>query len=251
MLSVGLEVKYMSDAMLAKPSILETIKSFYRRRISLSLLDSLDKPFRDALISMYRGKPQLGDGDQMYEMENSGTKISPKQGMWLYDLCRKVKPQATLEIGLAYGFSMLFFLAALKKNGHGQHTAIDPFPWHGIAYAKARQVGMPLEVINELSERAGVDLTRAGTKFDVIFIDGNHRFDNVLCDFTLFANVCNMNGYIVLDDMWMKSVRAAWSFIRNNRSDFSCVSTPIRNIGVFKKVGEDKRRWDHFNSFSA
>jgi predicted O-methyltransferase YrrM len=184
-------------------------------------------------------------------MENSGTKISPKQGMWLYDLCCKVKPQATLEIGLAYGFSMLFFLAALKKNGHGQHTAIDPFPWHGMAYAKARQIGMPLEVVNELSERAGVDLARAGRKFDVIFIDGNHRFDNALCDFTLFAKVCNMNGYIVLDDMWMKSVRAAWSFIRNNRSDFGAVSTPIYNIGVFKKIGEDKRSWDHFNSFSA
>jgi predicted O-methyltransferase YrrM len=236
---------------IVKPSILETIKGFYRRRNSLDSLDSLDQPFRDALVSMYRGEPQLGDGDQMYEMENSGTKISPKQGMWLYDLCRKVKSQATLEIGLAYGFSMLFFLAALKKNGHGQHTAIEPFPWHGMAYAKARQVGMPLEVINELSERAGVDFARAGRKFDVIFIDGNHRFDNVLCDFTLFAKVCNMNGYIVLDDMWMKSLRAACSFIRNNRSDFSGVSTPIRNVGVFKKIGEDKRSWDHFNSFSA
>jgi predicted O-methyltransferase YrrM len=241
----------MSYAITATRSVVDRIKTLYGRRISLDLLNSLDQPFRDALISMYRGEPQLGDGGETHEMANADTTISPIQGMWLYDLCRTVKPQATLEIGLGYGFSMLFFLAALKRNGQGQHAVIDPFPWHGIAYAKARQVDMPLEVINEVSERAGVDLTRAGRTFDLIFVDGNHRFDNVLCDFTLFAKVCNVNGYIIMDDMWMRSVRAACSFIRNNRSDFIGIQTPLPNIAVFKKIDEDKRTWDHFKSFSA
>jgi predicted O-methyltransferase YrrM len=108
---------------------------------------------------------------------------------------------------------------------------------------------MPLEIIQELSERAAVDLTRAGRKFDVIFIDGNHRFDNVLVDFTLLANLCNAGGHVIMDDMWMKSVHTASSFIKRNRDDFALVSTPIRNISVFKKIGEDKRPWDHFVAF--
>ena len=52
-------------------------------------------------------------------------------------------------------------------------------------------------------------ISQGPEEIDVIFIDGNHRFDNVLCDFTLFANVCDMNGYIVLDDMWILEVRGA------------------------------------------
>jgi len=44
-----------------------------------------------------------------------------------YELCRKVKPQATLEIGLAYGFSTIYFLAVLAENGNGHHSSIDPY----------------------------------------------------------------------------------------------------------------------------
>jgi hypothetical protein len=45
----------------------------------------------------------------------------------IYELCRKVKPQATLEIGLTYGFSTIYFLAVLAENGNGRHSSIDPY----------------------------------------------------------------------------------------------------------------------------
>lgn len=230
-------------------TLLEKAKRYYHQRQSVDILNAIDQPFRDALISLYRGEPQHGDGGQAFAMEYLGTKISPQQGVWIYNLCCEIKPAATIEIGLAYGFSMLFFLAALKKNNKGQHTAIDPFPWNGIAYCKAREVGMPLEVINELSERAGVDLARNERKFDVIFIDGNHRFDNALIDFSLYSKVCRIHGYIILDDMWMRSIQAVVRFLRKNRRDFELVSTPIPNIAVFRKVAEDARPWDHFKRF--
>lgn len=230
-------------------TLLEKAKRYYRQRQSLDVLNAIDQPFRDALISLYRGEPQRGDGDQVFAMEFLGTKISPEQGIWIYNLCREIKPEATLEIGLAYGFSMLFFLAASKKNGKGSHTAIDPFPWNGVAYCKAREVAMPLEAINELSERAGVDLARNERKFDVIFIDGNHRFDNALMDFSLFSRVCSLHGYVILDDMWMSSIQAVVRFLKKNRTDFELVPTPVPNIAVFKKIAEDTRRWDHFKRF--
>lgn len=230
-------------------SFLERTKRYYHRHQSLDVLNALDQPFRDALISLYRGEPQRGDGGQVFAMEYLGTKISPQQGIWIYNLCREIKPEATIEIGLAYGFSMLFFLAALKKNNKGSHTAIDPFPWNGVADYKAKEVGMPLEAINELSERAGVDLVRNERKFDVIFIDGNHRFDNALIDFSLYSKICSLHGYIILDDMWMRSIQAVVRFLKKNRIDFEPVSTPVSNIAVFRKVAEDTRHWDHFKHF--
>src|SRR5438046_254678 len=67
------------------------------------LLAALDQRFRSPLLSMYRGEPQFGTDGQPHPIDKI-TRISPSQGMWLYDLCLSVKPKATLEIGLAYGY---------------------------------------------------------------------------------------------------------------------------------------------------
>lgn len=50
----------------------------------------------------------------------------------------------------------------------------------------------------------------AAEKFDLIFIDGSHRFDDVLVDFTLAAELCPIGGSIVFDDAFMKSI---WTVI--------------------------------------
>lgn len=92
---------------------------------------------------MYAGDGQRGTDGENHSI-NPATGISPAEGMWIYELCRKIKPQATLEIGLAYGFSTLYFLAALAANNSGQHTSIDPYQmkvpgqWAGIG-AGARE----------------------------------------------------------------------------------------------------------------
>src|ERR1035441_7047606 len=65
------------------------------------LLDPLPDRFRSPLLSMYAEEPQMGrDGDK-HTLDGS-TKISPAQGMWIYELCRARKPANTLEIGVAY-----------------------------------------------------------------------------------------------------------------------------------------------------
>ena len=56
--------------------------------------------------------------------------------------------------------------------------------------------------------------------FDIIVVDGRHLFDLALVDFTLSAELCSMGGYIILDDMWMRSVQRVVGFIRTNRKDF-------------------------------
>src|ERR1700732_650879 len=107
-----------------------------------SLLGPLDEPFRSALLSMYRGEPQLGNDGKPCEIDPL-TNIDPANAMWLYDAYRHLAPGASLEIGMAYGFSTLFFLAAIAKNATGAHTAIDPFQrsaWHGVGIEKVRQV---------------------------------------------------------------------------------------------------------------
>src|ERR1700737_2131750 len=65
-------------------------------------LAALDPRFRFPLLSMFRGESQLGTDGQLHSIDKN-TKISPSEGMWLYDLCVSIKPKSTLEIGMAYG----------------------------------------------------------------------------------------------------------------------------------------------------
>jgi predicted O-methyltransferase YrrM len=218
-----------------------------------NVLEPLDPSFAAALKSMYAWQPQMGTDGSMHILDGI-TKISPEGGMWIYELCRKIKPKRTLEIGLAYGFSTMYFLAAIKANAMGSHVAMDPFQitlWHGIGLKKAQEMGMDrsLRFIQEKDVFGLPALAREGLQFEVIFIDGNHRFDNVLLDFTLSDYVCVKGGYIILDDLWMPSIRKAVSFIESNRSDYQRQDTPIASIRVFKKLDDDRRQWYHFVRF--
>jgi predicted O-methyltransferase YrrM len=216
------------------------------------ILSPLPQPFRSALISMYNGDQQLGSDGERHSLDTK-TKIAPEQGVWLYDLCREAKPKTTLEIGLAYGYSTVYFLAAIRENGVGHHTAVDPFQsdWHGIGLCQLRSLGMSdsFRFIEEKSVSALVYFGDRGERFEMIFIDGNHRFDNALVDFTLSAELCPIAGCIILDDMWMPSIRRVVAFIRSNRKDFEELKTPVSNIAAFRRIGEDTRPWDHYVEF--
>lgn len=180
--------------------------------------------------------------------------------MWLYDLCVSVQAKATLEIGMAFGYSTLYFLAAIARNGSGRHTAIDPFQsasWRGIGLAHAQATcsekvwDSAFQLIEDRSDRVSTDLARSHSTFDVIFIDGGHRFDDVLADFYLYAPLCAVGGHMVFDDIWMHSIQTVAAFIRANRTDFVEVPTSEPNICVFRKVGEDGREWTHFRKFTV
>lgn len=194
---------------------------------------------------MYRCDPQLGSDGDLHSIDET-TRISAEAGLSLYELCKSRDARATLEVGMAYGFSTLYFLAAGCT-----HTAIDPFEltrWHGIALANARKLGVPLEFIAESSFNALAQLAASNRKFDVILIDGNHRFDDVLVDFTLSALLCDIGSVILLDDLWMPSISLVREFIRENRKDFLELTSHQR-FALFQKLQEDGRSWDHFSDF--
>jgi predicted O-methyltransferase YrrM len=219
----------------------------------------LEVDFRDGLLSMYRGEPQRGADGLLHEIDET-TRISIAEGMILRALCLENGVTSSLEVGLGYGFSTLFLLAAHAGRGGGRHTAIDPYQatdWHGIGATQAKAlVSRPswsapvsFEWIEDCSHRALVDLERMGRRFGLVFIDGYHRFDDVLVDFYLAAKLCEPDCLVVFHDMWLESIQAVASFIRHNRNDFSEVTTPCENLCVFRRVADDRREWSHFIDF--
>lgn len=217
---------------------------------------SLDPYFRSALASMYRGEPQFGSDGQFHSIDKK-TRTHPENGMWIYDFYRSTKPKSSLEIGLAYGYSTLFIMAAMYETKIGHHTMIDPNQnshWKGIGLThaqKASELGLHFSFIEDRSDYAFVDLARANRKFDFIFIDGNHKFDDVLVDFYLYASLCSVGGHVIFDDYTYNSIQSVIAFIRANRSDFKEIHNTPDSWCVFERIGHDQRHWKHFKKFKV
>jgi predicted O-methyltransferase YrrM len=181
------------------------------------------------------------------------TRISPEQGNALFQIAQQPNVNSCLEIGLAYGFSTIHILEGLVGKSGANHTAIDPFAdeyWGGVGLRAVQNLGFHnFQWIKDLSIHAITNFIKVKQKFDYIYIDGNHRFDDILVDFYLSDQVLNINGFLILDDMWMKSSQLVKKFISTNR-EYEEIKTNIENIAVFKKRLDDSRNWDHWVDFT-
>jgi hypothetical protein len=122
--------------------------------------------------------------------------------------------------------------------------------WHGIGIERVREVGMQdhFRFVEAKSAQALPQLAAEHRTFEIILIDGDHRFDGQFADFVLADNLCPQGGYLLFHDIWMPATQKLAAFIRNNRPDYVSLKTGV-NIGAFQKRGEDRRNWDHFVSF--
>jgi predicted O-methyltransferase YrrM len=204
---------------------------------------------------MYRGEAQAMPDGKSQELVHLASGLSPEKGLWLYEEYRRLAPRASLETGMAYGFSTIYLLAAIAKNGTGNHIAVDRFEnsyFASIGVENVRRLGQAehFRLIEDSSVQAAAALEKEKQTFDFIFIDDGHLFDLVCLDFTVFAPLLNKGGWIVFDDLWMPSVRTAVNFIQTNRPDFREISA-LWPLAAFERIGEDRRLWDHFVPFAS
>lgn len=181
------------------------------------------------------------------------TRIGPLQGAVLHRLVRQTGALRTLEVGFAFGYSTIWLLDALPPGA--RHVAVDPHEralYAGVGLFQVQQLmaAAHFEWRGAYAIHALSDAIRAGERHDLIFIDGNHRFDDVLVDFYLADQALRPGGIMAFDDMWMPSVRSAVSFVASNRA-YQPVTQPEGNMAVFQKVADDTRDWQHYVPFQV
>lgn len=208
---------------------------------------------RRILEAMYAAEPQLGTDGGLHSIDKV-TRISWDEGLFLKSLHERLRPELSIEVGLAYGFSTVYMLSAMKDGCYGSHIAIDPWQsknWHGIGLNKAVEMGMSdrFTLIEKDSANALAELREQGKRAQFFFIDGGHRFDNVILDFLLADKICDVNGYILFDDLWMPAIKKVCNFIEKNRKDYVPIGTPVRNLWGYQKIANDCRNWRHFVNF--
>jgi predicted O-methyltransferase YrrM len=140
---------------------------------------------------------------------------------------RERKPERTLEVGLAFGASTLVFCSEHDRLGHEaskQHTAIDPIqPYQlydeaGVYAVERAGLVSFLDYHPEYSEFALPRLLGEGRRYDFIYIDGSHLFENVLIDAFYCAKLLTDGGLIAFDDCADPHVAKVITFIRSNLS---------------------------------
>jgi predicted O-methyltransferase YrrM len=216
---------------------------------------SLHQTTLDVLADMYEADKMYGTESDRPVLINKDPRILIEQGAIMNEIMRSHSVKRSLEIGFCYGFSTIWMIDALRQKRDALHVAIDPYEktlWHGIGITQVNRLasGVRFEWIENFSIHALSDLIRKEEKFDFIYIDGNHRFDDVIVDFYLSNEALRIGGLIAFDDMWMNAVRTATNFILSNRA-YKLVPQPIDNMLVLKKIGYDDRDWAHFNTFSV
>lgn len=147
--------------------------------------------------------------------------ISAAEGDALRSWVVRERATHTIEVGFGYGISALFILDGLIEKGGARHVAIDPnqstrFADVGLQLVDEAGLTDSREFHAEPSELALPRLLADGRRFDLAFVDGNHRFDGVFVDLVFLGWLVRRGGIVFLDDYQLPSVaKAAASFTGN------------------------------------
>lgn len=132
------------------------------------------------------------------------------QGYALYTFCVEQKIERTLEIGLGYGASALFFLSAHAELQRGRHTAVDPFQqleFNGVGLKFIADSGLQdrFSFCPVTSKDGLAKLARRQEFFDLVYIDADHSVYGVLADFLGANAVLCEGGFLAFDDSYFRS----------------------------------------------
>jgi cephalosporin hydroxylase len=157
------------------------------------------------------------------------------------NLMLELKPEQTIEIGLAFGGSCLTFAAThrdLNREPSKQHTAIDPFQesqWDGVGEVLLERSGLSdyVDVLGVLSSAALPKLIDGHRTFDMAYVDGSHQFEDVFVDFYFIHELLSVGGVILFDDSTDPHVRKVLGFIETNYDPY------YEKMSVAKYRGDD------------
>ncbi|MEO8291616.1 MAG: class I SAM-dependent methyltransferase [Actinomycetota bacterium] len=148
--------------------------------------------------------------------------IGLEEGLALREWVQTERALRTLETGLGYAISTLFICEGLLANGpDGRHVAADPYQLRGLPIHQTTYAGVGLQALEEAGVRDIIEfyeeesqivlprLPGEGRRFDLAFLDGNHRFEGVFLDLIYSGRLLKEGGIIFVDDTQLPGVRRA------------------------------------------
>jgi predicted O-methyltransferase YrrM len=226
----------------------------------------------DTLSSLRAARERIYSSGQITGLDGSTKPVWPvgltrERGEAIRDLAIAEHAAAIVETGFAFGMSASFLLEAAfatRANAPDVRPArlvsMDPFQaslWNGAGRRHLRDAG--LEAHHRLFEEPSeVVLPRLiaegeGGRFDLAFIDGDHRFESVFTDVFFARRLLGPGKLIVVDDAWMPAVQKAAAFFESAhlcRREPTPTDSPRSKLILLRvEARGDTRAWDHFADF--
>ena len=154
--------------------------------------------------------------------------IGPAEARALREWVQRESASKTIEVGLGYGLSTVAICEGLVANGGGRHLAIDPYQRTGLRRHTTKFAGAGLRALEAAGVRELVDfreeesqivlprLLAEGRRFDLAFIDGNHRFEGVFLDLVYSGGLLEEHRIVFVDDTQLPGIRSAVGFCLAN-----------------------------------
>lgn len=209
---------------------------------------------------------------ELYATDIGPFAVQQQVGEALRELVVAEGAERTLEIGLAWGASTLYICDGLRTTG-GSHVTIDPLQedeWGNAGLAALERAGVRkmVEFHDRDSQLVLPRMVEEGRRFDLAFIDGDHRFDGVFVDAYFVNRLVRPGGIVALDDSWLEPTMLTAGFLVSNLG-YELVSSddPVyfhwrrskRALGRRRPFGQlvvlrapesqPKRSWEHFAGF--
>ncbi len=97
----------------------------------------------------------------------------------------------------------------------------------------------PLKAIVERSEWALPELAQSGLSIDLALIDGGHNWPTVFVDFCYIYYMLNVNGYLIIDDVHLHSIKELARLLYADKKRFD-LKSDLGKALVFQKITEEK-----------
>jgi len=132
--------------------------------------------------------------------------LDDNSGLFLYILCKTIKPEKIVETGVAYGLSSMYILQALKENNKGTLYSIDSVfsPWQSkemIGVAIPDELRIRWEFIFGSSSEKLEHILSQLNLIDVFFHDSLHTYKNMRFEFETAWPFITKNGFLISDDI--------------------------------------------------
>lgn len=191
--------------------------------------------------------------------ELEGVRVAPAQLGLLAYLARECPRPLSLEIGFGMGSSAAVIVGARELTTQPfAHLIFDPF---GLRNGRGQVVQDYLRArfpkgFRRVMKRSDIGLSALFEKggrgvAGLIFIDGGHRFENVMTDFVLADLLCCVGGTIVLDDACYPAIETVINYVRTNRPDYAVAHLALPKTTVLRKMALDRRAWNSFIPFEV
>lgn len=214
-------------------------------------------PELDRLMSV--AAPLTGATGKVFK--DRGACSTPNNLAFIRAFMLRHEPRRTLEVGLCFGASALAFAASHK----GRHVALDPYQrttWDSAGLQAIERAGLAERF--ELREGpSAIELAgalAAGERYDFIYVDGSHVFEDVFVDAYFCVRLLTEGGVLAFDDCTIPHVAKVLRFIRRTVRGLTEIDlAPYRadalqhrvarllgraQLTAFRRDGDVERPWD-------